>query len=232
MYVRYGYTVPNYLTTLSTKIMGIGYSIGNTYWMPNCSPIWFLTSLFCADLIFYFIRRFRLNVIWIFFILILGYNTTKPAHMPWNIGSAMVGAVFMWIAYKVKAVGNIKTNIFLVLIPILLSVIIFFGLPSVNMDEHKYSNYPLFILTSTCICLLLMISAKAILKRNKIPIVFQKNVEFISTNALFLFGYNYSANAIIGHLFNMWLFNFLFVLFSLIVGAFIINKIGIKKYFI
>lgn len=30
-------------------LCGILYSYGSTEWMPNCSPLWFLTCLFCAS---------------------------------------------------------------------------------------------------------------------------------------------------------------------------------------
>jgi fucose 4-O-acetylase-like acetyltransferase len=39
-------------------IGGILYSRGTVEFMPNCSPIWFLTCLFCAEVIFIFIMKF------------------------------------------------------------------------------------------------------------------------------------------------------------------------------
>lgn len=235
--IQESFTIRQYLLDFLKYSIGICYSIGNMNWMPNCSPIWFLTSLFCADLMFYIIRKFKLNIIWIILLICFGYITTIPDHMPLNSGSALIGTVFMWISFELKRRKAFeKRYILIVLIAILLFDTFIFGIPSVNMDENKYNNYPLFIINATCICLFLMMSIKLIFEKTKPTHNVMKIITFIVSNAIFIFGYNYSVNTIISHLSflygGVWYINFVLSCVSLLCAARLLTYLDIKKYFV
>lgn len=164
--------------------------------MPNCSPIWFLTSLYCANLIFYWIRRWRLHIVTAVVVLALGYVLTIPEHVVWNIGSATTGSVFMWIGFEVKRNDKFKFGMKeMAILAITIAVIyVAWGIPFASMDGHKYSNYPLFIVLASAECLLLIGLARDWLSPYLSAI--SKPVSFIALNSIAVFGYNYAANSL------------------------------------
>lgn len=83
-------------------IIGILYSRGSMQWMPMCSPLWFLTCLFCALFIFNVILH--VNNRWLQYILIVlsclvSYylyliNCFK---LVWNLDTALMAVGFLGI---------------------------------------------------------------------------------------------------------------------------------------
>ena len=80
------------------------YSRGTTEWMPNCSPLWFLTTLFITLLVCYWIFKIKNKYI-MFFISCACALTSYlldifgMIKLPWNIDTALMGVFFVYLGY-------------------------------------------------------------------------------------------------------------------------------------
>ena len=216
-------------------LIGVVCSIGTVEYLPNCSPIWYLTSLFWANIFFFGVRRYRIHPVFILVILGLGWLLTMPKHVIWNIGSATVGCAFMWIGYMVKT-GAIKINKAgqALMAALLIAIIAIWGLPFVNMDGHHYSNYILFLVVATLECLLLITIARDYMQGAAERA--HGVISFIAANSIAIFGYNYAANSVVGIVNHFvephWLVNYVIALFSLYVFIVLIKRMRIERLFV
>lgn len=83
-------------------LIGILYSRGTTEWMPNCSPLWFLTALFITLLVCYWI--FKIKNKHITFLISCACALTSYLldifgiiKLPWNIDTALMGVFFVYL---------------------------------------------------------------------------------------------------------------------------------------
>ncbi|MBE6223870.1 MAG: hypothetical protein E7122_01390 [Bacteroidales bacterium] len=77
-----------YWTKLAKYILGLFvFSRGTTEWMPRCSPIWFLTCIFFAEIMLYFVRKQSTykQVVLILLSALLGYVFSLAVKLPMNI---------------------------------------------------------------------------------------------------------------------------------------------------
>ena len=85
-------------------LIGILYSRGTTEWMPNCSPLCFLTTLFITLLVCYWIFKIKNKYI-MFFISCACALTSYlldifgMIKLPWNIDTALMGVFFVYLGY-------------------------------------------------------------------------------------------------------------------------------------
>lgn len=72
-------------------ILGILYSRGTLEWMPNCSPLWFLTCLFVVEIIIYnVLKSVKRDIYIIIIIIMLGL-----------LGSIVYKLIFIKLPWKV-----------------------------------------------------------------------------------------------------------------------------------
>lgn len=88
-------------------IIGILYSRDKEEWMPNCLPLWYLTCIFCALVLFGFIQKLNSEPVKILLIIaaitvsgLLSYF--KVMKLPWNLDSAMMSLVFIYAGLMIK----------------------------------------------------------------------------------------------------------------------------------
>ena len=144
----------DYKGEILKKIIGIFYSRGTTEWLPNSSPLWFLTCIFVMNLLFYLILKSkRKNYLILTTVLGVILTITKPLKfineslgesLPWNIDTALIGLPFLFYGYSLKEQIN-KINLFKIGISLFLFIGVFLKTKTIiAYDGNKYGNY-LFI---------------------------------------------------------------------------------------
>ena len=137
------YDLPKY-------IIGILYSNGTLEWMPNCSPLWYLTCAFVT--FFIFAALFKVKVKWF---ALLGAVTgcgisyvlylAGAPKLPWNIDSAMMALIFVYAGYEMRRrdiVGYLlRRPVFVVLLIVCGSAAIVFNpVAKIDFDYNCYGN--------------------------------------------------------------------------------------------
>lgn len=193
----------------------------NTYNKVNCTPIWYLYTLFIAFIIF----RFSLRINYIFSILLLIIISFFLSNIKSNYISinSFLAAFYMLVGYRCNFFDfNIKYLI-IVIVLILAILLVFFGIPINEFMHNNFKqNFFYCIIFSLIMCLLLVFVFKNYLDF-KI-----KTLSFISKNSIVFFGYNYALNTftlkyLIAYNINFILGTFINVSI-LIILAFLINK--------
>lgn len=222
----------HYLYQIMKYLFGIIYSIGTVEYMPQCSPIWFLTSMFCANMFFFLVRKYVPLYLGLSSFLLIGFVGTYIPHLPWNIGSGIIGCYFMSVGYEIKKrQWHRNFSVLLISTSILVLNFVYMGFPTVNMDQNEYNNFISFVITGTVFnYYLLTIFYWGNQWLNKLG-----SLSFISKNSIPYFGYDYSANmacialSYIG--ITMWPVNFIFKVVILTCFVILINRLKIKKIF-
>lgn len=183
-----------YFSTLFKYVFGIIYSIGTVEYMPNCSPIWFLTCLFCAEIIFFVIIKYTKRH-YIFILLSLGIgiilDLLNISNLPWNIDTSVIAVTFIYVGYILKRYrmfNNYKHGYSIILI--ILSYISIKYNTDINVVADMYGNYILFYIGAISLSVLILYYSKYIVK--------SKILNFFGKNTLFIMGYNYAINSLYG----------------------------------
>lgn len=139
------------------------YSRGKVEWLPNCSPVWFLTCLFCAEIVFHWIMRQNKTLLYVLFAGLIGYACSCVGKVfPWNIDSAFTAIPFLYLGYMLKEYESLlmqKINL-IVLIPI--SLVIFLnGVVLVDFDGNHYENILLMYVEASIVCIAILDVFKA-----------------------------------------------------------------------
>jgi acyltransferase len=145
-------------------LIGIFYSNGIDNWLIFNVPLWFLTCLFCVEVMFYLITKFISSHFLLSFVLIvfsvIGYldSLYMPIRLPWGIDVAFTAIVFYGIGYIVKNIASTKLFTYFnynslrkFLLMISLLAIHFFVSDlngRVDMNETYYNNYFLFYISA------------------------------------------------------------------------------------
>ncbi|UFK68879.1 acyltransferase family protein [Limosilactobacillus reuteri] len=174
----------------STKyVLGLLYSRGGPNYMAWSSPLWFLTALFIAEIIFFVVLKFNfkypLIVFGILAILSYIYSITIKIPLPWNIDVAMFAVLFMYlgfITHKYNLTKHINLPVFLLLIVIFVLSVAYNN--EIDMNLRNYGNGFLTIISGT-IGTVICLQIARLLKENKI-------LEFYGKNTLFIMGYTYA----------------------------------------
>lgn len=227
-----------YFENIRRYVIGIGYSIGTTEWLPLCSPIWFLTSLFVANIVFYGYKKQRYSLL-IWGILIVAFAISNIGFpLPWNIGSALYGAWFMWLGNilkrREKAI-NMKHRVLTLLLVI--SIVSIFGFTFVNMDGNEYGNRFLFWIEACGICSVIILFTKEYNRHfstNGINIF----CDFIARNSIAVFGYNYSINRVVSVIlkkapqYDVWYIRYGICIALMLSFIYVVDKIKLNKYLV
>lgn len=131
--------------------------LDNTNDMPIAGALWFLTSLFLVDVIYYFLRKYVkisyvLNII-IFLIALFGcsYNLIFSFTLPWALDAACVGIGLYHSAYLLKIHKEkfivkklFNMNLILWILSSIVCIILIFVNGYINMRTGDYGIIPLF----------------------------------------------------------------------------------------
>lgn len=218
-------------------ILGGGYSYD--IFMPNCAPIWFLTTLFCSSILFWFLTKLKntniKNVIIILQLVLLyiicqilplrGFN-----QLPWHIDVALLGSVFMLFGYKYKSICihkiSFKKRMLISCIFLITASIIIILNGRINMVNNEYQNLILFIIGALMmfICLHLLTAELYIRFPQNIILRF---LGYIGKRTLVFIGFNFVINSILLKItkalgWDNYIYN--------IIDIFIVTIIGIILY--
>ena len=161
---RYGETKS---ADLVTPIIGFFYS-SSDYLVDIFRPMWFLTTLFVVEMLFFGIARYFRRAFFIVLILcsVLGYlgSLYLPFRLPWGLDTAFTAVVFYGIGYAVRKAGlkslpGLKWPN-LILVPGFLAANYFLGRwnGGVSLLSNDYGSYFLFYsaaITGVCGCILI-----------------------------------------------------------------------------
>ena len=79
------------------------YSRGTTDWLPNCSPVWFLTCLFFAEIMFYHIMKSRRPYLYVIIAGCIGFAMSLIGKVfPWNVDNAFSAIPFLYVGVLLK----------------------------------------------------------------------------------------------------------------------------------
>ena len=231
------------LPILTKYLLGILYSRGSIDWLPNCSPLWFLTCLLCAHIIFFVVnKKIRAHVkltICLLLIGFAGYLTSQylPFKLPWNIDTALTAVVIMGIGYFYRAYGLFKlTNkhqilfIFIFLAINLLSCYYntgFVGNRLVDMASNRYGNILLFYLGGISGTLAIIHISATILTTNFLI--------FLGKNTMPIIGFNYAVirlvDTTLANFFPyVWYVSFIIQVISLSIMILVVNNFSVLTY--
>ena len=150
-----------YLQQLAKYIVGIFIlSKGNTEWLPHCSPIWFLTCLFCAEVFYWVICRCKHSFILVILAGISGalfsYNHIQ---FPWNIHNALTAVPLLYIGSRLKLYLNEYRSLYIILPLTILAVCVFvFGLKGGDFDGNYFPSFTLMYVQSSIITLAIFLT--------------------------------------------------------------------------
>ncbi len=127
-------------------------SRGSTEWLPHCSPVWFLTCLFCAEIILYFIMKSRYKIVFVCLAGLMGYSMTLFGRLPWNIDNAFSAIPLLYMGILMRKywakIADVKN--LLILLPI--TVFVFAKLVvEVDFDANYFENMLLMYIDSIVI---------------------------------------------------------------------------------
>ena len=141
------------------------YSRGTIEWLPMCSPLWFLTCLFSAEIVFYFIMKQSSHQKFCIVVCmgIIGYLMSLVGKVfPYNIDTAMTSIPFLYAGMLLRKHDAICLNVknLYLLIPISIIVLVW-GVKGVDFDGNSYDNIAMMYIESCVICVTILIIIKA-----------------------------------------------------------------------
>lgn len=170
-------------------ILGLLYSRGGPGYMAWSSPLWFLTALFVAEVIFFIILKFNFKYPLIAFgtlaMLSYAYSITIKVPLPWNVDVAMFAVLFMYLGFVTHRYSLIQyINLLVFLILIIVFILSVFYNSKIDMNLRSYGN-PFLTIISGTIGTIICLRVARFLKECKV-------LEFYGKNTLFIMGYTYA----------------------------------------
>lgn len=217
---RLGWGTNEYFNQLAKYLFGIViYSRGTLEWLPNCSPIWFLTCLFVAETIFYFIMKNKYPLVTTIIAGLLGFILSGWIKLPWNIDNALTAVVLLYIGMQFRKYWHLLATWKLLLPGIILSIILIYtNKTEVDFDGNAYSS------------ILAMYLKSSIITFSLLGLFYKLGgggaIASFGTETLVLFGYNYMLNMIGARICP----NNVYVLSLIVISLGIILVLIIKKY--
>lgn len=174
-------------------LLGIFYSNGINDWLIFNVPLWFITCLFCVEMIYNTIRKRKNKQLHILFILIIsvliGYLLIKlnTPRLPWGINVAFFALAFFGLGNLIKQTKlyvkftKIRSNLILVSLTIIFVVLNFITSDfngRIDMNENSYGNLFMFYISSI-LGIVSIICFSRIFEKNKIFIFYGKRTLII-----------------------------------------------------
>lgn len=178
----------NNIGLIAHQLKNGAYSICTLDTLPNCSPIWFLTCMFCVRMIlFVFMRVNRVARIFMLMSLVIAHFICAyfRLKLPFNLDAAFVGTIFAICGLIIKKYEPlIFKNTYAFFSIIVFAISYYFLGVNVDMNACLYSQ-PLigFFITGISMSFFLM----CILRNRHCD-----SLEYIGRNSLFFMGYNYA----------------------------------------
>ena len=229
-------------------ILGILYSRGTTEWMPNCSPLWFLTAIFVSLMLFGITAR-RKGLLQQFLIIVFGTASSLLSYfevfkLPWNIDTAMMAVVFIYLGHQLKShmlMDEIKKartitqiSICVLLLFVGVTAIYFNPIETVSFDGNRYGNVFLMLIGAFSICFVLFYFCYIIPWKG----VISKYLSWLGQHTIFIMGFDYFSGSLSRGILSMaglanWACEFVLKVIILTIGcifwSFVVSKIKIES---
>lgn len=232
--IKIGFGSEEYINRLIRYLIGLIYSRGTWYWMPQCSPIWFLTAIFVSNIIFYFIlenKTLLKQLILLTFLLIISFILSKInfIKLPWNIDSAFLGTVFMYLGYLMKRFELHKRLkwVGLIIFPLGIFAVLSNNINYVSMNSIIYGNFLFMLLGSMLLSVCIFIFTYYLLPECRL-------IEWFGKNTIPILGFNFLVIYFVKSIWNIipifnaieltWYVEFIFNILLLIPIIYLWNK--------
>lgn len=214
-------------------------AVSSLLWTNNSGlaisgALWFLTSLFIAEMVFYFISKVKNIYLICLLSMFIGITATYiTIVLPFSMKQGFVGLSFMGCGYlyrKLKDSSFVlkieKCSIWIIVILGILNAAAIFYNGLVNMRKNSYSNRFLFWLNALItVYLMLLVVKRWISYRKDKEFWFERIVKYIGKNSITFVCINETAILLVNFLFGQLVFNnFIFKLiikllkYSLVIG--------------
>ncbi len=183
--------MPITFSTIKTYVLGTLYCYADMRYMPNCSPIWFLMTLFIGGMIFWAIMKYsdKIRPIWAVLLLCVSFLLYffVDFRLPLNLAPTGAAVFFMYVGYLIKRYNILKYSglILLFLVGFIAS---YFNKTNVGMNENTYGNVILFLIAAVCLSLSLLIFCKLVSGFNN-PV--NRFLKWLGSNTLLIIAFNY-----------------------------------------
>lgn len=184
-------------------VKGILWSYGSIKWMPNCSPLWFLTGLFVTMLLFHqIIRKIKMPYIR-YGIVVLSVLTSyslyiyRVGKLPWNLDSALMALAFVSIGYelkinkilyKIKHLGKLESFILITSFTVTGIIAIKYNpVNNVDVDANIYGNLLAMIIGAVTISTVIMLLCYMHCNNG----IVAKILSWIGRHTVFIIGFDY-----------------------------------------
>lgn len=219
-------------------VFGILYSRGTVEWMPNCSPLWSLTSICVALILVWFLNGikedgFKYAVIIICPLISYAFSCFDIVKLPRNIDTALMGVLFIEVGILLRKRFN--TSMSYMPLPVAVGILIPIGyivininpVDAVSFDNNKYGNIILMIVGSLLTIVVVIVVLQKLCMRFKC-----RYLSFLGKYTIFIMEFDYFSGTVagvilrkIGH--SNWLM--MFVLKLLLLTGGILSWITIAK---
>ncbi len=183
--------MPITFATIKTYVLGTLYCYADMRYMPNCSPIWFLMTLFIGGMIFWAIMKHsdKTQPIWAVLLLCVSFLLYffVEFRLPLNLAPTGAAVFFMYVGYLIKRYDLLKHS-WLMLLFIVGFIASYFNKTNVGMNENTYGNPILFLIAAVCLSLCLLILCKLFSGFNN-PV--NRFLKWLGGNTLLIMAFNY-----------------------------------------
>lgn len=187
-------------------VFGILYSRGTLEWMPNCSPLWFLTAIYVALILVWLVNsisRAGLRCAGIIICPLISYtfNYLNVIKLPWNIDTAFMGVLFIEFGILIRKRTNVTgitlplAAVFSVFLPIGYLMININPVTEVSFDNNRYGNLLMMIAGALLTIMSVMIISHKLCTRLKCSYI-----AFLGKHTMFIMGFDYFSGTIAGRI--------------------------------
>lgn len=213
-------------------IFGIFYSRGTMEWMPNCSPLWYLTAQFLTILIIALIWKMKSNktktvVVALCLFCGLSLDWLQMVKLPWDVDTALVAVFFVYAGINLKEYLARFKSIWIPLSIIVGFIAVYMNpIEAVSFDNNKYGNPLLMIIGALCLSEAVIILANFLAQFDNLIV---NGIHWFGRHTVFIMGYDYFVGGLTSTLlWKVGAYNFLtlFILKILLlsIGCVIWNK--------
>ncbi len=180
----------------------------------NAAPLWFITTLFMAEIYMFFVKNIfkttKKILIVLIFLAFIGYLSSHflTFRLPWNMEVALTALFFYGVGYIVKRENllnfmTVNSNLYsLIIFVISLFIAIILSLESMPVyDLNRLGSNVIFTYLSALFGILAMISLAKLINKNKI-------LEFLGRNTYIILAFHLSALYFMHGIFKRVGFNF------------------------
>lgn len=204
LFYCYWFIVERSISNVSPIAAFLGIFNGNSSHLEANAVLWFLTALFCSEIIFFYLIGFlssKKTYMQLFLVLVIGligYSFSRFYILPWGIDVALVAQLFLFVGYKFKENDILNKRLFSnCLFNIGLCIVLAAGIyvnGKVDMGSRNYGNILFFCINGLLGSMLVLVLSKVF------GSYFLRALSFLGKNSLVIFIFHIHTFKIINNL--------------------------------